>query len=42
MATRTRNLPQIFEATDNWNDLRAHNIADEFGVKIHYQGGGNE
>ena len=25
-------IPQIFEANDKWNDLRADKIGDEFGV----------
>lgn len=37
-----QNLPQIFEANDKWNDLRASRIADEFGVKYIIKGGGNE
>lgn len=35
-------LPQIFEANDKWNDLRASRIADEFGKKYIIKGGGNE
>src|SRR5580698_4948092 len=37
-----QNLPQIFEANDKWNDLRADKIGDEFGVKYIIKGGGNE
>jgi imidazolonepropionase-like amidohydrolase len=37
-----RNLPQIFEANDKWNDLRADRIGDEFGVQYIIKGGGNE
>ena len=37
-----QNLPQIFEANDKWNDLRADRIANEFGVKYIIKGGGNE
>ncbi len=35
-------LPQIFEANDKWNDLRALKIANEFGVQYIIKGGGNE
>lgn len=35
-------LPQIFEANDKWNDLRADRIGDEFGVQYIIKGGGNE
>ena len=35
-------LPQIFEANDKWNDLRADRIGDEFGVQFIIKGGGNE
>lgn len=35
-------LPQIFEANDKWNDLRADKIGDEFGVQYIIKGGGNE
>jgi hypothetical protein len=31
--TNNLNLPQIFEAGDKWNDLRADRIGDEFGVQ---------
>ncbi|NCI48301.1 amidohydrolase family protein [Sediminibacterium roseum] len=37
-----QNLPQIFDANDKWNDVRAARIADEFGVKYIIKGGGNE
>jgi imidazolonepropionase-like amidohydrolase len=37
-----QSLPQIFEATDKWNDLRADRIGDEFGVQYIIKGGGNE
>ena len=37
-----QNLPQIFEANDKWNDLRAVKIANEFGVQYIIKGGGNE
>lgn len=36
------NLPQIFEANDKWNDLRADRVGDEFGVQYIIKGGGNE
>ena len=35
-------LPQVFEAEDKWNDIRAAKIAAEFGVKYIIKGGGNE
>jgi len=35
-------LPQIFEANDKWNDLRADRIGDEFGVQFIIKGGDNE
>lgn len=35
-------LPQIFEADDKWNDLRADHVGDEFGVQYIIKGGGNE
>jgi imidazolonepropionase-like amidohydrolase len=37
-----QDLPQIFEANDKWNDLRAVKIANEFGVQYIIKGGGNE
>jgi len=37
-----QSLPQIFDAGDKWNVLRAKKIADEFGVKYIIKGGGNE
>jgi Imidazolonepropionase and related amidohydrolases len=37
-----QNLPQIFEANDKWNNLRADRIGDEFGVQYIIKGGGNE
>ena len=37
-----QNLPQIFDASDKWNDLRADKIGDEFGVQYIIKGGGNE
>src|SRR5450631_2217408 len=35
-------LPQIFDADDVWNDLRANKIAREFGANYIIKGGGNE
>ena len=35
-------LPQIFEANDKWNDVRADKIGDEFGVQYIIKAGGNE
>ncbi len=35
-------LPQIFEANDKWNDLRADRIGDEFGVQYIIKGATNE
>lgn len=35
-------LPQIFDAGDKWNALRADRIGDEFGVQYIIRGGGNE
>lgn len=35
-------LPQIFEANDKWNVLRADRVGDEFGVQYIIKGGGNE
>lgn len=37
-----QSLPQIFEAEDKWNDLRADRVGDEFGVQYVLKGGGNE
>jgi len=37
-----QNLPQIFESTDKWGDIRADRIGDEFGVQYIIKGGGNE
>jgi imidazolonepropionase-like amidohydrolase len=37
-----QSLPQIFEADDKWNDLRADRIGDEFGVQYIIKAGGNE
>jgi len=37
-----QNLPQVFEANDKWNCLRANRIANEFGVKYILKAGGNE
>ena len=35
-------LPQIFDASDKWNDLRADRIGDEFGVQYILKAGQNE
>ncbi|MFT3680651.1 MAG: amidohydrolase family protein [Ferruginibacter sp.] len=35
-------LPQVFEANDKWNDIRADKVGDEFGVQYIIKGGGNE
>lgn len=35
-------LPQIFDAGDKWNDLRAAKIANEFGVQYIIKGGNDE
>ncbi len=37
-----QSLPQIFEANDKWNCVRANRIADEFGKKYIIKAGGNE
>ncbi|RYY96154.1 MAG: amidohydrolase, partial [Chitinophagaceae bacterium] len=37
-----QSLPQVFEANDKWNDLRADRIGDEFGVQYIIKAGGNE
>ncbi len=37
-----QDLPQIFDASDKWNDLRADRIGDEAGVQYIIKGGGNE
>src|SRR6185436_19386870 len=37
-----QDLPQIFDASDKWNDLRADRIGDEFGVQYIIKAGGNE
>lgn len=36
------NLPQIFEANDKWNILRADAVGDEFGVQYLFKTSGNE
>lgn len=35
-------LPQIFEANDKWNAIRADRIGDEFGIQYIIKAGGNE
>ena len=37
-----RNLPQVFEAGDKWQALRADKLGDEFGVQYIIKAGGNE
>jgi imidazolonepropionase-like amidohydrolase len=37
-----QSLPQIMEAGDKWNDIRADRVGDEFGVQYIIKGGGNE
>src|SRR5918993_3308149 len=37
-----QNLPQIFEANDKWNALRADRVGDEAGVRYIIKGGSNE
>ncbi len=37
-----QSLPQIFEAEDKWNEIRADRIGDEFSVQYIIKGGGNE
>src|SRR5688572_22255352 len=37
-----QSLPQIFDASGKWNDLRADRIGDEFGVQYIIKGGGDE
>ncbi|HZE84118.1 MAG TPA: amidohydrolase family protein, partial [Puia sp.] len=37
-----QSLPQIFDAGDKWNDIRADRIGDEFGVQYIIKAGGNE
>lgn len=37
-----QSLPQIFEANDKWNALRADRIGDEFGVQYIIKAGQNE
>ena len=35
-------LPQIFESSDKWSDIRADKVGDEFGVQLIIKAGGNE
>ena len=35
-------LPQVFESSDKWNDLRADKIGDEFGIQYIIKAAGNE
>ena len=39
---QTQDLPQVFEANDKWNCLRADRIGDEFGKQYILKAGGNE
>jgi imidazolonepropionase-like amidohydrolase len=39
---KNQNLPQIFDAGDKQNELRADKIGDEFGVKYIIKGAGDE
>lgn len=39
---KNRSLPQIFDANDKLNDLRADKLGDEFGLNYIIKGGGNE
>ena len=38
----TQELPQVFEANDKWNCIRADRIGDEFGKQYILKAGGNE
>ncbi|NDA62349.1 MAG: amidohydrolase [Chitinophagia bacterium] len=38
----SQTLPQIFEAEDKWNDIRAAKLGKEFGAQYIIKGGGNE
>lgn len=38
----SQNLPQVFEANDKWNIVRADKIGDEFGVQYIIKTNGNE
>ncbi|WP_121356508.1 amidohydrolase family protein [Flavisolibacter nicotianae] len=40
--SENQKLPQVFEANDKWNDLRADRIGDEAGVQYIIKAGGNE
>lgn len=39
---RIQELPQVFDASDKWNALRADRIGDEFGVQYIIKTSGNE
>ncbi|MEO8088508.1 MAG: amidohydrolase family protein [Bacteroidota bacterium] len=39
---KNQNLPQVFEAGDKQNELRADKIGDEFGIKYIIKGNGEE
>ncbi len=38
----TQSVPQIFDANDKWNILRADKVGDEFGVQYIFKTSGNE
>lgn len=40
--SQSEKLPQIFEANEKWNILRADKVGDEFGVQYIFKGGGDE
>jgi imidazolonepropionase-like amidohydrolase len=40
--TENQSLPQVFDASDKWQDIRADRIGDEFGVQYIIKAGGNE
>jgi imidazolonepropionase-like amidohydrolase len=37
-----QSLPQIFESSDKWSDLRADKVGDDFGVQYIIKGSGDE
>jgi imidazolonepropionase-like amidohydrolase len=38
----SQELPQVFEANEKWNAVRADRIGDEFGIQYIIKGGGDE
>ncbi len=38
----TQSVPQIFDANDKWNILRADKVGDEFGIQYIFKTSGNE